>query len=59
MGSCRVMCHQLVLVNLAFGNILLRFRLDVVQDDADHQRELYASIANQLVMTYLVSPAGA
>lgn len=28
------------------------------QDDADHQRELYASIANQLVMNYLMSPAG-
>lgn len=29
-----------------------------LQDDADHQRELYASIVNQLLMTYLMSPAG-
>ncbi|KAL4457392.1 hypothetical protein ABPG75_012257 [Micractinium tetrahymenae] len=29
-----------------------------MQDDADHQRELYASIINQLVMNYLMSPAG-
>ena len=29
-----------------------------LQDDADHQQELYASIVNQLLMTYLMSPAG-
>lgn len=30
----------------------------VPQDDADHQRQLYASILNQLLMTYLMSAAG-
>ena len=29
-----------------------------LQDDTDHQRELYASIVNQLLMGYLNSPAG-
>jgi hypothetical protein len=29
-----------------------------MQDDADHQRQLYASILNQLLMTYLMSQAG-
>lgn len=29
-----------------------------MQDDADHQRELYASVAHQLTMGYLMSPAG-
>ncbi|KAL4441042.1 hypothetical protein ABPG77_010473 [Micractinium sp. CCAP 211/92] len=45
--------------NGAFG-FLRTGVLDSVpmQDDADHQRELYASIANQLVMNYLMSPAG-
>ena len=28
------------------------------QDDADHQRQLYASVVNQLLMAYLMSPAG-
>jgi hypothetical protein len=30
----------------------------LLQDDADHQRQLYASIINQLIMAYISIPVG-